>query len=62
MPDDDQVDRIAADHLQWRGRQGIEWLRERAEIEHMDDQEAALAWQDIAEAADPTEPRWHAEL
>ncbi|MBV8771785.1 MAG: hypothetical protein JO166_05575 [Deltaproteobacteria bacterium] len=52
MPDDDDVMRVAADHLERRGPNAVPWLIEQAEIaEGAGHHEAAKVWREIAAAA-----------
>jgi hypothetical protein len=52
MPDDADIRRVSADHLQHRGPGAVDWLLEQAELAYgQGDAEAADTWQEIAEAA-----------
>jgi hypothetical protein len=52
MPDDADIKRVAADCLQQRGPDAIDWLLEQAELAYgQGDADAADTWREIAEAA-----------
>jgi hypothetical protein len=52
MPDDAEIERVAAEHLQRYGPAAVDWLLEQAEIAYSQgDADSAEAWREIAAAA-----------
>ena len=53
MPDDDEIRRVAAEHIRTRGSRAVDWLIEQAELaEGIGDFDAARTWREIAAAAE----------